>query len=140
MIEPWGPPPIKSRVEEVFPFILTIIFRSLRKSIRTLTRLLLIPTFTSLMATSVGSTLSNAPLQSYELRMTASDSGLSRIFLILSTRVTIRCSVPTPFFPPYWRLLRFLEMSSFIHCRRMCSCPFILVEHFKHIFGKIISG
>ena len=51
----------------------------------------------------VGSPRANAFAQSTPVTITADLSGWeSSNFRILSTRTTIMCSVPTPFFPPYW--------------------------------------
>ena len=63
-------------------FILTCIFLSFMKSIRIFVMLLLMPIFMHLIATFVGSSLSNAALQSYELIITDKCSGSSWYILI----------------------------------------------------------
>ena len=111
---------------EVFELKFTVICLSLRNWIKIGIKDSRIPIFIIFLMERVGSVLEKAAAQSVDAATTALIPGLSSKLLILSIMQTIMCSVPTPFFPANWLMLRLLRISSIIHS----------IKNFSKIFGK----
>lgn len=99
---PGDQPPIKVSIEDSVRLKLTVIFLSVRNSIKIGINEGLIPIFIIFLTDLVGSVREKADAQSTEEQMTAFIPGWSRRYFTLSIRQTIMCSVPITFLPANW--------------------------------------